>query len=79
MGLQKLFIIEAQQSNMPAIVPHRHCVVCGKAIEPDKQFCSEECEEVYQKERKKQRNYMIFMFVMLFVLLIIIWMPYIRL
>ncbi len=62
---------------MPGIVPHRHCVVCGKAIEPDQHVCSEECEETLQKERKRQRNFMIFMFLMLFLLLVIIWYPYI--
>ena len=53
---------------MPGIVPHRHCIVCGKAIEPDQTFCSEECREEWNKERKRQRNFTIFMFVM-FVLL----------
>ena len=62
---------------MPGIVPHRHCIVCGKAIEPDQQFCSEDCEEVFQKERKRQRNFMIFMFLILFLLLAVIWFPYI--
>ncbi len=53
---------------MPGIVPHRHCIVCGKAIEPDKTFCSDECKREWDKERKRQRNFTIFMFVM-FVLL----------
>jgi len=60
---------------MPGIIPHRHCVVCGKAIEPDHQVCSEECEEVLKKERKKQRNFMIFMFAILLLLLLLMWMP----
>ncbi len=56
---------------MPGIVPHRHCLVCGKAIEMDKYYCSEECEEAMKKERKKQRNMMILMFAILFVLLLL--------
>ncbi len=56
---------------MPGIIPHRHCIVCGKAIEPEKVFCSKECEIKYEKERKKQRNYMIFMFAVLFGLLLL--------
>ncbi len=54
---------------MPTIIPHKHCIVCGKAIDPDKVFCSKECETKYEKERKRQRNYMIFMFAVLFGLL----------
>ncbi|RLG92230.1 DUF2116 family Zn-ribbon domain-containing protein [Candidatus Bathyarchaeota archaeon] len=60
---------------MPGIVPHRHCVVCGKAIEPDQIYCSDECEQVMNKERKRQRNMMILMFLFLFALLILIWLP----
>ncbi|HDD36600.1 MAG: DUF2116 family Zn-ribbon domain-containing protein [Archaeoglobaceae archaeon] len=56
---------------MPGIVPHRHCVVCGKAIEADKIYCSEECEEVMAKEKKRQRNFMIFMFAIMIGLLIL--------
>ncbi|RLI84441.1 DUF2116 family Zn-ribbon domain-containing protein [Archaeoglobales archaeon] len=57
---------------MPGIVPHRHCVICGKAIEPDEITCSEECQRTLEKERKKQRNFMIFMmggFLILIILL----------
>ncbi len=56
---------------MPVIPPHRHCIVCGKAVELDKHFCSEECEETYEKERKRQRNFMIMMFGLLFLLLVL--------
>ena len=51
---------------MPAIIPHRHCAVCGKAIESDEIFCGKECQQKYDEDRKKQRNYIIFMFAMLF-------------
>ncbi len=59
---------------MPGIVPHRHCIVCGKAIEPDKTFCSDECEEAWNKERKRQRNFTIFMFLMLFGFLLLMFL-----
>lgn len=58
------------------LVPHRHCVVCGKAIEADKFVCSEECKERLEKERKRQRNFTIFMFLLLIILLLILWAPY---
>gem|GEM_PF-4430352 len=38
---------------MPGIVPHRHCIVCGKAIEPEEILCSKECREKFEKEKKK--------------------------
>jgi len=63
---------------MPGIVPHRHCIVCGKAIEPQHQVCSEECESVLNKERKRQRNFMILMFGLLIALLVIMWLPYFK-
>jgi len=60
---------------MPGIIPHRHCPVCGKAIEPDKFYCSDECEQIMIKERKRQRNFTIIMFALLIFLLILIWIP----
>lgn len=59
------------------LVPHRHCVICGKAIEADKFVCSEECQERLDRERKRQRNFTIFMFGLLLILLIILWVPYV--
>ncbi|MCS7118719.1 MAG: DUF2116 family Zn-ribbon domain-containing protein [Archaeoglobaceae archaeon] len=58
------------------LVPHRHCVICGKAIEVDKFVCGEECQTRLERERKKQRNFTIFMFAMLLVLLLALWLPY---
>ncbi len=57
---------------MPGIVPHRHCIVCGKAIEPDQTFCSDECKKAWDKERKRQRNFTIFMFLIFLGLLFIL-------
>ncbi|WP_457548743.1 DUF2116 family Zn-ribbon domain-containing protein [Archaeoglobus sp.] len=54
---------------MPGIVPHRHCIVCGKAIEPDQTFCSDECKQIWEKERRRQRYFTLFMFVLLFLFL----------
>jgi len=57
---------------MPGIVPHRHCLVCGKAIEPDQNFCSDECKKVWDKEKKRQRNFSLIMLALLFILLFLI-------
>ena len=38
------------------IVDHRHCVTCGKAIPPDKKFCSEECRMKYEEARMREKR-----------------------
>ena len=38
------------------IVDHRHCLTCGKAIPPDKEFCSEECRKKYERVRMKEER-----------------------
>lgn len=53
---------------------HRHCVVCGKAIEPDKFFCSPTCEDVFKKQRKRMvhsRLIMMLIFIALFALILL--------
>lgn len=39
------------------VEPHKHCLVCGKAIPMDKNFCSEKCERYYEQKVKKQKRY----------------------
>ena len=38
------------------IVDHRHCMTCGRAISPDKKFCSEECRMKYEEARMRERR-----------------------
>jgi len=38
------------------IVDHRHCLTCGKAIPPDKEFCSEECRKKYERARMREER-----------------------
>lgn len=33
---------------------HKHCIVCGKAIPLDQDFCSLECKDSYSKADKKK-------------------------
>jgi predicted nucleic acid-binding Zn ribbon protein len=35
---------------------HIHCRTCGKAIPPDKTFCSEECRQRFADAVRKQRR-----------------------
>lgn len=57
--------------------PHAHCSICGKAVQPDKKFCSQACRDKYlgyeMKQKKKGRiqlvfllGLMLFMFIMIF-------------
>ncbi len=58
---------------------HRHCIVCGKAIEQDKFFCSPSCEDVFKKQQKRMsrsRLIMIAIFVAIFVMIVVL--QYIR-
>lgn len=36
--------------------PHLHCPICGKAMPPDRKFCSQECRDNYLKDQKKQKR-----------------------
>jgi predicted nucleic acid-binding Zn ribbon protein len=36
--------------------PHRHCLVCGLATSPEKEFCSDKCESEYHGWKGKQKN-----------------------
>lgn len=38
------------------IVDHRHCRTCGRAIPPDKEFCSEKCRKEFEDVRKREER-----------------------
>jgi len=46
------------------LVDHRHCKVCGKAIPPNREFCSDECREKYEgwQARERRAKRMIYIF-----------------
>ena len=33
---------------------HKHCVVCGKPMDPDKTVCSPSCDELMKQQQKKR-------------------------
>lgn len=39
------------------IQQHKHCLICDKAIPPDKRFCSERCEEQFNAKVKKNKRW----------------------
>jgi len=50
----------------PALVKHRHCIVCGVSTDADKRFCGSECEKEFEKESKR-RKMMSFVWIATFV------------
>lgn len=50
-------------------VPHRHCSVCGKAVEPEAKVCSEECGGVVAGQRRRQRLVLLLFFALMGLLL----------
>ncbi len=55
------------------IVQHKHCPVCGRAIPPDEEFCSDECREKMEILAKKKRLfYYAYMGLVVFVMALIV-------
>ncbi|MEM4497488.1 MAG: DUF2116 family Zn-ribbon domain-containing protein [Nitrososphaerota archaeon] len=57
------------------IVDHRHCRICGRAIPPDKELCSAECEQVQARaeaRQKRMRNIIMIMYVVIFLVFFLI-------
>jgi predicted nucleic acid-binding Zn ribbon protein len=50
---------------------HKHCVVCGKAIPMDRDFCSQTCRDGYQKTEKDKSKKGTWQIVMIFVVMIV--------
>jgi len=53
------------------IPPHKHCIWCGKAVDEDKRFCSNKCEEEFNKaERRRKRSFIIYMVLLMAMFLV---------
>jgi predicted nucleic acid-binding Zn ribbon protein len=51
---------------------HKHCVVCGRPVTPDKLFCSQVCENALRRQQRRMsrmRMLMMVAFVAIFILL----------
>jgi len=56
------------------IVDHRHCRICGKAIPPNQEFCSENCRSISERmeaRQRRMRNLLIIMYVAVFLIIFI--------
>ncbi|MBI2854489.1 MAG: DUF2116 family Zn-ribbon domain-containing protein [Chloroflexi bacterium] len=55
---------------------HKHCPVCGKSMNAENRFCSEECEKGLAGQRKRQQRTMwIFMGILVLFMLLIYILP----
>ena len=61
---------------MEKIVQHKHCINCGRATPPEKQYCSDKCEEefVNLQNRKKMVLYANYAMILFLVVVLIVWM-----
>jgi len=56
------------------IVDHRHCRICGKAIPPNQEFCSENCRSISERmeaRQRRMRNLLIIMYVAVFLIIFV--------
>lgn len=65
---------QRKDKERPKIVDHRHCIICGRAIPYDEQFCSPDCREKYEISRereKKSRMMLILVYIVLIVVMVL--------
>ncbi|MDY6986231.1 MAG: DUF2116 family Zn-ribbon domain-containing protein [Candidatus Thermoplasmatota archaeon] len=61
---------------IPKEIPeHKHCMICGKSISVDKDFCSDKCRDEYNSimKRRKRSNYI--MIIVLIILMAVLFVP----
>jgi len=57
------------------VIPHKHCVVCGRATPESQEFCSSKCKEEYAKRERRYKtttriSYLLFIVLLLFFVII---------
>jgi len=38
------------------VADHKHCIMCGQAVDPDKSICGPACDELMKQQQKKARR-----------------------
>jgi predicted nucleic acid-binding Zn ribbon protein len=56
------------------LVQHRHCKVCGKAVAPSDETCSDECATTLKARQKSKKQTQYLYYVSIVVLLIVLWL-----
>lgn len=55
---------------------HKHCMVCGRAVNISQDFCSQECKDKYQKaDKSKSKKSTITIIVMVVMVIAIFFLP----
>lgn len=68
--------INALRKENKEISPHKHCLNCGIAIPPDKDFCSKKCEDQWNMMIKKKKRFTYIWLLFLAILFIILMFSY---
>ncbi len=56
---------------MAGIAPHKHCIVCGNAVQHEESFCDELCESKFKSaQRRQQIMFAVFVVLMLLILVL---------
>lgn len=58
---------------------HRHCKVCGKAVGPDREYCSKACRSKRDLQLRSRRNYMYFIYAIMAFLVLLLALSYVHL
>lgn len=56
-----------------SIAQHKHCMVCGKAMEGEGDFCSEQCEQTIASRKKAQRRSTWIMMIVIGIVMLLFW------
>ncbi len=56
---------------MVKVTPHKHCLVCGKAVDEELLYCSEKCEREFSKSQRRQKIF--FVGFLLLLALLMLW------
>ncbi len=68
--------INALRKEIKEIPPHKHCLNCGIAIPPDKDFCSKKCEDQWNMMIKKKKRFTYIWLLFLGILFVILMFSY---
>ena len=64
---------EGYRTDRMSIPQHKHCLVCGKSMELDGDFCSEKCEQAVATRKKAQRRTTWIMLGVMGIILVLFW------
>lgn len=58
--------------------PHKHCIVCGKAIQEGQEFCSARCRQSYERKEKRYRTTTRISYILFIILLLIFMLTFLK-